>query len=106
MSQMSRRDLLLGSFFKKPNEAKKIIVGKLKDFMVGEQKILERDQVVVESLPEGLRAKSISNCKLFFCIELNSRGEIVVDFSKTCSAEMIYSVMTNETIRLNKEINV
>jgi hypothetical protein len=106
MSQWSRRDLLLGAFAKKPVEARKVIVGRLKEFPVGEQKTIAREQILIESLPEGLRAKSTSKSELFFGIEMNSRGEIVVDFSRTCLPDEVFSVMTNETIRLNKEMNV
>ena len=104
MSVMTRRNLLFGVFSQKPEEVKKIIVGKLKDFPVGENKLIELQKVLIESLPEGLRAKSILNGEQYFGIEMNSRGEVVVDFSKTCSADEVFSIMTNERIRLNKEI--
>ncbi len=106
MSQMTRRDLLLGSFIKKPVAVKKIVVGRLKDFAVGEKKLLEKERVLIESLPEGLRAKSASNGNEYFGIEINSWGEVLVDFTKARSFDEVFSVMTNETIRLNKEMNV
>lgn len=88
--------------------AEEFVIGRLKDYPLGEKVMIVSRQIIVETLPEGIRVQSSSNPEIFFSVKLNTQGEITVNINKTWSADMFFSMMTNEPVRLNnnKEISV
>lgn len=116
MSAISRRNFLFGAFSRKsglatnniPTTKTEEVIGRISDFPLGAKKQLPAFQIYVESLPEGIRLQSCLCPDQFFGVKTNLYGEIVVDYSKHWPSDMVYSMMTNEPVRLNnnKEISV
>lgn len=109
MKTNNRREYALG-FLKlfseedastKNGSKKEVVIGKVSDFPLGVKKNLDAQQICVESLPEGLRVQSSKILNRFYGIKLSSMGEIVVDYSQVWAADEVFSIMTNEPVRLN-----
>jgi len=103
MNSMNRRKFVLGSFAKTDKthgseavESPEAVIGKIADFPVGEKKLLTSLKAIVESLPEGLRVQSTENANLFYAIETNSTGELVINRRKIWPANQVFSILTNE----------
>jgi hypothetical protein len=116
MSAISRRNFLFGAFSRKSgltinnssNAKTEDVIGWISDFPLGVKKQLPSFQIFVESLPEGLRIQSCLCPDQFFGVKTNLYGEILVDYTKNWPSDMVFSMMTNEPVRLNnnKEISV
>jgi hypothetical protein len=102
MTELSRRDFFLRTF-KRP-ENPEIIIGKIFDFPLGEKKILCQAKMIIESLPEGLRAQSTEEENKFYPIKTNHVGELVVNRAETWTKAQVFSVLTNETIYLDTSL--
>lgn len=103
MSLMNRRKFMLGSFAKAEKiqnadivENPEVVIGRIVDFPIGEKKFLTSIKAIVESLPEGLRAQSTENDNLFYSIEINQIGELVINHAKIWPAGQVFSILTNE----------
>lgn len=109
MKANNRREYALGflklftedSESSKSDSKKEVAIGKVSDFPLGIKKNLDAQQICVESLPEGLRVQSNKDSSRFYGIKLGSKGEIVVDYSQVWAADEVFSIMTNEPVRLN-----
>lgn len=108
MSSISRRKFMLGSFAKAEKnqsidivENPEVVIGRIVDFPIGEKKLLTSMKAIVESLPEGLRVQSTENDNLFYSIEINKIGELVINPSKIWPAGQVFSILTNEPNRLD-----
>lgn len=102
MTAMSRRDFFTKSFRKAENP--EVIIGKIRDFPVGEEKVLDKFKIVVESLPEGLRARSAEDKNIYFSIKTNQVGELVVNRAEDWSPAHAFSILTNELIFLDTSL--
>jgi hypothetical protein len=80
---------------------KSFVIGRLKDYPLGEKKLIVSRQIFVETLPEGIRIQSSNNPEQFFSVALNSQGELVVNKNEVWNADIVFSMMTNEPVRLN-----
>ncbi len=107
MSTLSRRAFFVGKYIGKPakivkSENPEVMVGKIADFPVGEKKLLEKFQLVMESFSEGLRARANSNDNSnennnknkFFAIKVNQSGELVVNRSEYWLETQVFSILT------------
>ena len=117
ISMKSRRNLFQGVFSLLANpkqiasesETKTIlsvdkenfVIGRLKDYPLGEKRLIVSRQIFVETLPEGIRVQSSNNPEQFFSVKLNSQGELIVNKKEVWSADIVFSMMTNEPVRLN-----
>lgn len=102
MTDMSRRDFFTKSFRKAENP--EVIIGKISDFPVGKEKVLEKFKIVVESLPEGLKARSTEDNNNFYSIKTNQVGELVVNRAEDWSPSHAFSILTNELIFLDTSL--
>lgn len=102
MTSMSRRDFFLKSFRKPENP--EIIIGKIFDYPLGEKRILTQAKMIIESLPEGLRAQSLEEENKFYPIKTNHVGELVVNRAETWTKAQVFSVLTNESIYLDTSL--
>ncbi len=75
-------------------------IGRLSDFPVGTERPVGSDSLLVESLPEGLRIRSISESPIYYAIAANQAGELSVNRNITWPADMVFSIMTGEPTRL------
>ena len=103
MTAMSRRDFFLKALVNseerqmpEPIENPEVVVGRVVDFPVGAKRVLMPCQVLVESLPEGLRAQSLENDRKFYSIKSNQIGELVVNRRDIWPASQVFSILTNE----------
>lgn len=78
-----------------------VVLGKVCDFPIGEKILLSNLQIYVETLPEGIRIQSSKDFDIFYSINLNQRGELLVDFSKTWPSHVVFSLLTNEPVSIN-----
>lgn len=102
MTSMSRRDFFINSFRKPQNP--EVIIGKISDFPVGENKILDKFKILVESLPEGLRVRSTEDQNNFFSIKTNKIGELVVNRAEPWPISQAFSILTNDSIFLDTSL--
>lgn len=109
MSVYTRRDVLFGAFQGKEKECHdnatlkkiaKVSVGRLKDYPVGSHRVLSEWGVIIDSLPEGLRVISAEDEDRCYAVQVSSQGELEIDFERLCSRDTVFSVLTNEPIRL------
>ena len=77
------------------------VIGRLKDYPLGEKRLIVSRQIFVETLPEGIRIQSSNNLEQFFSVTLNAQGELTVNKKEVWPADIVFSMMTNEPIRLN-----
>lgn len=96
MSNLSRRDFF--TFNKKKKiENPEVVIGKIADFPVGKNKLIEEFRLTIESFSEGLRARlNNSNENTFYAIKANQTGELVVNRSENWPAELVFSILTYE----------
>ena len=108
MRSMNRREMLSAIFGKiEPTntlqtEIKEIVIGRIGDFPLGEKRLFSDFQVYIESMPEGMRAKSSQIDGQYFSIRMNQFGELIVNRSENWTEEDIFSVITNEPVKLSK----
>jgi hypothetical protein len=108
MSPITRRDFFLKTL-RPANSGKNLatteipefIIGRVVDFPLGEKILHEPHQVIIESLPEGLRAQSTENKNQFYSIKLNQIGELIVNRMEIWSADQVFSILTNEPAYLD-----
>ncbi len=105
MRKFSRRDLfsLNRELTLNPVVTEKntdVVVGRLFDFPLGEQKILPALNIIIESLPEGLRAHSTENIDQYYALKENTSGELVLSLKELWPANRVYSFLTNAPIDL------
>lgn len=103
MTSISRRDFFLKALrnsgerqSQEPIANPEVVIGRLVDFPVGTKKVLTPFQMVIESLPEGLRAQSVENDHKFYSIKSNQVGELVVNRMDIWPASQVFSILTNE----------
>lgn len=107
MRSMSRREMLSTVFGKaKPTtslqtETKEMVIGRIRDFPLGEKRVFSNFQICVEAFPEGMRAQSSQIDGQYFAIRMNQFGELVVNRSEVWVEEDIFSVITNEPVKLS-----
>lgn len=70
------------------------MIGKIADFPVGREKPFDSGLLIVESLPEGLRARSTGNDFLYFEIKAGPIGELMVNRAEIWPANRVFSIMT------------
>ncbi|HEY8270611.1 MAG TPA: hypothetical protein VIG33_06950 [Pseudobdellovibrionaceae bacterium] len=99
MNTMTRRDFFLGTFSKAETKTE-CIVGRISDFPIGKSKSLTALQVEIESLPEGLRARSLENERCFYSIKMNQIGELIVNRRELWPENQAFSILTNEQTSL------
>lgn len=102
MSSMSRRNFILGILtgtgknpVGKNLETSEFLIGRIADFPVGQVKCLPQLDMTIESLPEGLRARSASG-RPFYSIETKQAGELIVNRAKIWPSSQVFSVLTSE----------
>ncbi len=79
-------------------------IGKIADFPVGETKSFPLHAMVVESLAEGLRARSLENDGCCYAVKTNQIGELLVSRDELWPENMIYSILKNEAVCLTKPL--
>lgn len=81
-------------------ELSNLKIGKISDFPVGIEMPVGSNSLLVESLAEGLRIRSISEAHIYYAIFANAYGELSVNCTVTWPADMVYSILTGEPTRL------
>lgn len=81
-----------------------IRIGRWRDFPIGESRILGPQGLLIESLPEGLRARSESSGGKCFGITADPFGELAVDPSEIWDEGMVYSIMVAGPVRLESPL--
>ena len=82
-------------------------IGNISRFPLGGERVAGSGTVMVESFPEGLRARSYSlgftkgGVTRYLAIRSNASGGLIVDRSETWPADRVYSLLTGEPARLN-----
>lgn len=82
------------------NEPAIFKIGKIADFPVGSEKLLGSATLLVQSLSEGLRARSNPEGQIYYALFANQTGELSVNRNITWPADMVFSIMTGEPTRL------
>jgi hypothetical protein len=118
MDALGRRDFLLrlagrsgsagpgrggpsaGNGGRRAAEPRRIPIGRFADFPPGRTRILAAEGLAVESLPEGLRARSI-DADGWFAVGADGTGALHVDCGLEWPADQVYSIMTGEACRLD-----
>jgi hypothetical protein len=116
METMARRTFLFGAFSKENAPVKPDIcneslqgmqknpllkIGKVRDFPLGKEKPTQDGSLIIESLPEGLRARSSIEKNQYFAINANQYAELIVNRQEVWPANRVYSIMTGEAQDLN-----
>ena len=101
MEAMARRDFLRGAFIAsakvktKEVERKPIVrIGKIADFPIGHETHSDSGRLVIQSLPEGLRARSAENGMLYYGIEAGPAGDLLINRAEIWPANRVFSIMT------------
>lgn len=109
MSSMSRRAFFLGNFAsgKSPqcshdSEQPRVTVGRITDFPIGEKKEILQSQMIIESLAEGFRARSIRDHNIYYSIESNQYGQLIVNCDILWSEDQVFSIFSNGPTCLEK----
>lgn len=75
-------------------------IGRLADLPAGETRRFASGSILVESLPEGLRARSGERGGPCYEITANPIGELSVDLSRTWNEDTVFSIMIGGPTRL------
>jgi hypothetical protein len=76
-------------------------IGRLADFPTGEIRRFEPGSIFVESLPEGLRARSGERGGPCYEITANPTGELSVNLARTWNEDTVFSIMIGGPARLD-----
>lgn len=113
MKALNRRDFLRGAFLRAhaaeaaaacgsdPQPAscratgKRLPIGRIADFPVGETRRLSEAGLEVESLPEGLRARSLAQPAAYHRITAGPTGELIACLGEAWPGDWVYSAMIN-----------
>lgn len=76
-------------------------MGGIGDYPVGETRTLPVGEILIESLPEGLRAISSDGSGRHFAIVGGPHGGLLVDCARVWPAHRVYSVMTGEPAEIS-----
>lgn len=113
MKALSRRDFLRGSFLRahaaeaaaasagdppasgRRAPAGRLAIGRIADFPVGGIRPLPEAGLEIESRPEGLRARSLTDPEAFHAITAGPAGELMVCLGETWPRDWVYSSMIN-----------
>jgi hypothetical protein len=79
---------------------RRVPIGRVADFPPGGTRILAADGLAVESLPEGLRARSIHAGGGWFAVGADGTGALHVDRGLEWPEDRVFSIMTGEACRL------
>ncbi|MEO6096052.1 MAG: hypothetical protein ABIW76_10295 [Fibrobacteria bacterium] len=112
MKPIDRRDFLFGAFHASPQAAPAgpVDIGRISHYPLGEERLAGSGTVMVESHPEGLRARSYRPglaggiADQYFAIRSDPSGGLIVDRSETWPADRVYSILTGEPARLNTHL--
>lgn len=100
MQTMDRRSFLLGPFAQSENRnaqlgASPVIrIGTMADFPVGKEMLVGAGSILLESLPEGLRARNPDNDTQYFGIHVTGTGAIMVNRGESWSKNTVFSILT------------
>lgn len=76
-------------------------IGRLADLPAGETRRFEPGPILVESLPEGLRARAGERGGPCYEITANPIGELSVNLSRTWNEDTVFSIMIGGPTRLD-----
>jgi hypothetical protein len=106
MTNNSRREFfqkVLPESFKtnfSPAIPAEINLGKIAEYPPDGETFFPAWQLVLESLPEGIRVRSKARPNNYFEVELSRQGEIIVRQQNLWPAKAVFSVIKNERIDL------
>ncbi len=76
-------------------ESPEAIIGNLFDFPIGKKREITSLDVIIDSLPEGLRAQSTKDNNQYYGLKENQSGELVINRLESWPANRVYSSLIN-----------
>ena len=71
---------------------------------MGEEKLSGSGTLWIESLAEGLRARSVGPENRYYAIQSGPNGGLTVNRLESWPMEKVYSIMTGEPVSLNVKV--